>query len=79
MSDKSLTLLKEGDTATVIALHGGCGFQRRLRSVGIKEGKTVRMVASHPFSGPLVVEVDGRQITLGRGMAQRIAIVMQEQ
>lgn len=77
MNERSLTELKEGDTATVVALFGGHGFQQRLRSVGVKEGKMVRMVASHPFSGPLVVEVDGKQITLGRGMAQRIT-VMQE-
>ena len=78
MSEELLTQLKEGDTATVVALHGGCGFQRRLRSVGIKEGKTVSVVASHPFAGPLVVEVDGKQITLGRGMAQRIAVVQEQ-
>ncbi len=78
MNERSLTLLKDGDAATVLALHGGCGFQRRLRSVGIREGKTVRMVARHPFAGPLVVEVDGRQITLGRGMAQRIAVAQEQ-
>jgi len=78
MNERSLTLLKEGDAATVLALHGGCGFQRRLHAVGIREGKTLRMVARHPFSGPLVVEVDGRQITLGRGMAQRIAVAQEQ-
>ena len=74
MNGKPVTQLRQGELATVVSLNGGCEFQRKLRSVGIKEGKTVRMVASHPFSGPLVVEVDGRQITLGRGMAQRIAV-----
>jgi ferrous iron transport protein A len=78
MTEKSIAELSQDDVATVLALNGGRAFQQRLRSVGIKEGKTVRMVASHPFSGPLVVEVDGKQITLGRGMAQRI-IVAQEQ
>ena len=77
MSERPLTELKQGDTATVVALLGGHGFQRRLRSVGIKESKTLRMVAIHPFFGPLVVEVDGKQITLGRGMAQRIAVAQE--
>ena len=77
MADKLLTVLKEGETATVGGLIGGSAFQQRLRSVGIKEGKALRMVASHPFSGPLVVEVDGRQITVGRGMAQRITVVQE--
>ena len=78
MSERSLTQLKQDDVATVTAFHGGCAFQQRLRSVGIKEGKTVRVVACHPFSGPLVVEVDGKQITLGRGMAQRIAVAQEQ-
>ena len=79
MNELSLTQLEEGKAATVAALHGGCSFERRLRSVGIKEGKPVRMVARHPFAGPVVVEVDGRRITIGRGMAQRIAVALQKQ
>jgi ferrous iron transport protein A len=76
MADRLLTMLEEGETTTVVELLGGSGFQRRLRSVGIKEGKTVRMVARHPFSGPLVVEVDGKQITIGRGMSLKIMVKM---
>jgi len=74
MVERFLTALKEGETATVGGLLGGFAFQQRLRSVGVREGKTIRVVASYPFSGPLVVEVDGRQITLGRGLCQRIAV-----
>ncbi|MBU4199968.1 MAG: ferrous iron transport protein A [Verrucomicrobia bacterium] len=74
MNEQSLALLKQGDTATIIALHGGCGFQHRVRSVGLKEGKLLRMVAKHHFAGPLVVEVERRHITIGRGMAQKIIV-----
>ncbi len=78
MNEKSVIQLQQGELATVVALHGGHVFQQRLRSAGIKEGKTVRIVASYPFSGPLVVEIDGRQITLGKGMAQRIIVAMEK-
>lgn len=37
----------------------------------------MRVVAIHPLSGPLVVEVDGKQITLGRGMARRITVAQE--
>jgi len=77
VKERQLADLKEGETATILALHGGCDFQRRLRSVGIKEGKAMRVVAIHPLSGPLVVEVDGKQITLGRGMARRITVAQE--
>jgi len=45
--------------------------------MGLKEGKMLRVIAKHHFSGPIVVEVEHRQITIGRGMAHKIA-VMQE-
>jgi ferrous iron transport protein A len=70
-----LTRLKANTDATVVRLMGhGSTFQRRLRNMGIREGKTLKVVACYPFSGPLVVEVDGREITLGRGIAQRIMV-----
>ena len=73
----SIAQLREGKLATVVALQGGHLFQERLRSLGVKEGKILLMVAKHPFAGPLVVEVDGRQITIGRKMAQRILVEFQ--
>ena len=74
MNEKTLSQLKQGDTATIMVLHGGCGFQRRLRSVGLQVGKIVRVVAKHHFAGPVVVEVERRQITIGRGMAHKIVV-----
>lgn len=75
MNEESLTLLKHGDTATVTKLHGCADLQRRLRSIGINEGRRIRMVAKHPLSGPVVLEVERRQITIGRGMANKIAVM----
>jgi len=75
MNETTLALLKQDEKATVAALHGGCAFQHRLRSMGLKEGKSLRVVAKHHFSGPVVVEIDRRQVTIGRGMAQKIAVM----
>jgi ferrous iron transport protein A len=70
-----LTRMKADTDATVVRLMGhGCTFQRRLRCMGIREGKMLKVVACYPFAGPLVVEVDGREITIGRGIAQRIIV-----
>ena len=74
MNNATLSQLKPDEKAIIIALHGGCGFQHRLRCVGLKEGKMLRVVARHHFSGPLVVEVERRHITIGRGMAQKIMV-----
>jgi ferrous iron transport protein A len=69
-----LTSMKDGAEATVISLAGGLHFQMKLRTLGIREGKVLKVVAIHPFSGPFVVEVDRREITLGFGIAQRIMV-----
>ena len=66
--------LKEGATATIQRLEGGPVFQRKLRTIGIREGKTIRVVTKHPLGGPLVIDIDGRETTIGRGMSQRIFV-----
>lgn len=69
-----LTSLETGRSAVVLRLEGGNLFRERIGALGIREQKTVRLVARHPFHGPVVVEIDGREITLGRGMAQHIIV-----
>ena len=70
-----VTSLKAGAVAQITAFQGqGFSFQRRLRTMGIREGKWLKVVAAYPFAGPMVIDIDGRQITLGRGIAQRIMV-----
>jgi len=74
-----ITCLKQGTVATIVRfIDHGTSFQRRLRAMGIREGKSLKIVAVHPFAGPLVVEVDGREITIGRGIAQRVLAEVKE-
>lgn len=74
MNETMLASLKQGEKAMIAALHGGGSFEHRLRSMGLKEGKLLRVVAKHHFAGPLVVEVERRHITIGRGMARKIVV-----
>ncbi len=71
---KPLTYLECGHKGRILRLEGGFGFQRMLRSRGVREGKIVTMVTKHPLRGPLVISIGGRQTALGRGMATRIII-----
>ncbi len=61
-------------SARIVELAGGYEFQRKLRNLGIREGKIVRVLADQPFGGPVVIEVDGRATTIGRGMARGILV-----
>lgn len=69
-----LTALLPGERAKIVALGAGSGRQRHLRTMGLMEGKIVKIVATQPANGPLVVEVEGTQIAIGRGMARQILI-----
>lgn len=72
--EKTLLSLKEGERAAIKRLDGGTTFQRKLRMLGIREGKTISIVTKQLFNGPLVVEVDDRDTTMGRGMAGKIIV-----
>jgi ferrous iron transport protein A len=66
--------LRPGDSGTVMALRGGEGFQANLRQRGIREGKIIKVVTTHPIRGPMVLRIDNRETTIGRGMAQNIMV-----
>lgn len=72
--DIPLTQLREGQKARITRLEGGYGFQRNVRTRGIREGKVVEIVTRHPIGGPIVIEIDGRETAIGRGMARRIFV-----
>ena len=71
----TLSQLQQNKIATVIAIDGCSKFQKQLLNLGIHKDKKIRMVASQLFSGPLTIEIDGKQISIGRGMASKIIVV----
>jgi ferrous iron transport protein A len=76
MSEKTipLTNLPVNKKGKIIGVDGGQGFQRRLRVMGIKEGQIIKIVTKQPFRGPITIAVFGCQMTLGRGMANKITV-----
>ncbi len=60
--------------AKIVSIQGGYGFQRKLGIMGIREKQEIKIVSRQPFHGPLTIEVRGSQMTLGRGMAQKITV-----
>lgn len=60
--------------AKVISIEGGRGLQRRLQVMGIRKHQTIRVLCRQPLRGPLTIEAGGTQMTIGRGMAQKILV-----
>ena len=66
--------LETGTTAVILRLEGGYLFRKKMGDMGIRVRKKIRLVAKHPFHGPVVVEIDGREVTIGRRMAGHIIV-----
>ncbi|OPX78050.1 MAG: FeoA domain protein [Methanosaeta sp. PtaB.Bin039] len=56
------------------SLSDGTGWRHRLEAVGIRKGQRVRKIVCQPFGGPIVIEVGGSRISMGRGIASKIAV-----
>jgi len=71
-----MTLLdvKNSKWVKIIGFRGGRGIQARLSQIGFLPGNRVRIIRSAPFRGPLLIEVEGREIVLGRGVAHHIIV-----
>ena len=46
----------------------------KLMQYGLHIGDRMRVVRSAPLGGPLLIEVDGREIALGRRVAEKIFV-----
>lgn len=63
-----------GEWLRVAGLEGGLRLQARLSQHGLFQGDRLRVLRAAPLKGPLLVEVNGREIALGRGVAAKIRV-----
>ena len=69
-----LTTLLPGEMGRVTVLGHGRGRQLRFRTMGLIEGRMIRVVATQPMRGPIVVDAGGTQVAIGRRMATQILV-----
>ena len=72
----SNTLLQT-QIGVIVRIKGFDGSQvlaAKLRQYGLFAGDQVRVLRLAPFAGPVLIEVNGREIALGRGIAARISV-----
>jgi ferrous iron transport protein A len=80
-----VTSIRHGRTRHGRIMHGplihgirDSGFEKRLMDMGLTPGTKVTVVKSAPFHGPFEVLVRGSRLALGRGMAERIRVEIQQ-
>jgi ferrous iron transport protein A len=70
----TLDQLRFGERARVVAVQGGRGLRLNLEQMGIHSGDTIVVAGSGAFRGPVLIEVHGSRIALGRGVARKILV-----
>ncbi len=68
-----LTDLAPDISARVMTVQGGRGIAARLASMGIYPGSIVTLKCGGSI-GPVIIQVRGSRIAIGRGMAHRILV-----
>ena len=70
----NLLNVNNGRWVRVSSFLGGRGMEMRLSQLGFLPGNKIRIIRSAPFHGPLLVQVEGREVVLGRGIARHILV-----
>ena len=70
----TLLQISPGFNVRVIDFAGGLNLRRKLRQYGIHPGDCLRLLRKAPLGGPLLVECNEREIALGRGIADKIIV-----
>lgn len=71
-----LSSLTAGQTATVQALHVDNGFQFRLHALGFRIGKTLEVIRTAPFNGPLQLRLGNTEVMLRQQDAKNIEVLL---
>jgi ferrous iron transport protein A len=71
---KTLLQISPGFTVRVIDVEGGKNLRSKLKQYGIYPGDCLRLLRKAPLGGPLLVECNEREIALGRGIADKIIV-----
>lgn len=77
MSEKRLITLDEleaGNEGKVVEIKGGHGVSSRLEALNLRVGKKVKKVSAMMMRGPITVDIDGKHIAMGRGMASKVIV-----
>jgi ferrous iron transport protein A len=68
----SLMEVPIGKRARLISVQDG--LRTKLRQYGLHMGDSLRVLRAAPLGGPLLIEVNGREIALGRSVAEKIMV-----
>ncbi|HDS64088.1 FeoA family protein [Methanofollis tationis] len=72
---KAINDLEYGETGIIVDIRG---FRRELNSLGIRTGKTVKMITRQPIKGPVVVIAGDVEVAMGCDLAAGVFVDIRE-
>ncbi|GAB6182286.1 FeoA family protein [Thermodesulfovibrio hydrogeniphilus] len=71
---KTLLNINDGKRVKIIKISGGRGIRQHLQCLGIHIGDIVTLKKTSFLGGPILLEVNGSQVALGKGVASKIEV-----
>jgi ferrous iron transport protein A len=71
--DIPLAIARAGELVTVTGIKAGYGLQKRLADMGLTPGVQIKVMNSQ-MTGPLLIDLRGSRVALGRGIALKIYV-----
>ena len=68
-----LAMASEGEIVKIISVRGGRSVMQRLADLGLIPGTSIKIIKSMG-NGPLLLEVKGSRIALGRGISMKLFV-----
>ena len=72
---KTLLSLKVGEKGVVVRILGGQTACKRLNELGFVPGTEIKLV-NKISSGPVMIQVKGSKLALGRGLANKVEVIV---
>jgi len=71
---KTLLDINNGKKVKILKISGGRGVRQHLQCLGIHIGDIVTLKKSSFLGGPVLLEINGYDIALGKGVASKIEV-----
>jgi len=78
MNKITLAQMKDGQEGTVAEIMGGRWAYSRLTSMGLRPGSRIVKSSSMYWHGPVTFRINNTQMAVGRGLANRILVIPDE-
>jgi len=68
-----LARISEGEEVKVYCVNCGRGLRKRFCDLGLYDGTMVKVI-KNDVVGPMILEIKGYKLAIGRGQAQKIMV-----